>query len=277
MSDNHHTPIAYGADANDTTFNAPLGQLDQTLTDMLDGTEVFTGLVVGSAGLDTSAIAEIDSTTKGFLPPRMTSTQRDAIASPAEGLLVHNTTAGVLSRFNGSSWGNYGGGISPFVEIVPPTAFNTGSLLIDNIDQGYHDLILRLSIVMSGASPRVLNVRPNDVSTGYAWAQTRLGAAAMQHNSDDSDSAIDINEIIATGATSKSEILIRFHNYAVAGIKLFGSWIGTVSITGSRCFGRGAFEDRNLAAIESIRLLPASAGAETIIGSYALYGMGTPE
>lgn len=277
MSNNHHTPIAFGADAKDTTFNPPLGELDQVITDILDGSQEFTGLKVGVDALDASAAMEVDSTTQGFLPPRMTTVQRDAIAFPEEGLLVYNTTAAALSRYNGSAWGNYGGGTSPFVEIVPPTAFNTGSLLIDNIAQGYHDLILRLSVVMSGASSRILQVRPNDVSTGYAWAQTRLSGAALAHNNDGSDSAIDINEIIATGATSKTEILIRFHNYAAAGIKLFGSWIGTVSITGSRCFGRGAFEDRNLAAIESIRLLPASAGAETIIGSYALYGMGTPE
>ena len=39
-----------------------------------------------------SAQVAIDSTTKGFLPPRMTTTQINAIASPAEGLVVYNTT-----------------------------------------------------------------------------------------------------------------------------------------------------------------------------------------
>jgi hypothetical protein len=51
----------------------------------------------GSVGIGTntpgnSALAEIASTTKGFLPPRMTQTQISAIASPADGLLVFNTT-----------------------------------------------------------------------------------------------------------------------------------------------------------------------------------------
>ena len=40
-----------------------------------------------------SAIMALQSTTKGFLPPRMTSTQRNAITSPAEGLIVYDTTA----------------------------------------------------------------------------------------------------------------------------------------------------------------------------------------
>ena len=35
---------------------------------------------------------EINSTTQGFLPPRMTTTQRNAIATPAAGLIVYDTT-----------------------------------------------------------------------------------------------------------------------------------------------------------------------------------------
>ena len=40
-----------------------------------------------------SAIVQIDSTTKGFLPPRMTQAQRNAIASPAIGLEIYQTDA----------------------------------------------------------------------------------------------------------------------------------------------------------------------------------------
>jgi|GEM_PF-5582653 len=40
-----------------------------------------------------SAVLDIESTTKGFLPPRMTSAQRTAIASPAVGLIVYQTDA----------------------------------------------------------------------------------------------------------------------------------------------------------------------------------------
>ena len=53
-----------------------------------------------------SAQLEIVSTTKGFLPPRMTSAQRDAIASPAAGLVVYNTTDNLLSFYNGTAWTN---------------------------------------------------------------------------------------------------------------------------------------------------------------------------
>lgn len=56
-------------------------------------------------GGSASAILQVDSTTKGFLPPRMTTTERDAIASPAAGLVVYNTTTNVLNFYNGSAWG----------------------------------------------------------------------------------------------------------------------------------------------------------------------------
>lgn len=59
---------------------------------------------------DPSAKLQVNSTTKGFLPPRMTEAQKNAIASPAAGLLVYQTdaTAGYY-YYNGSAWTAIGG------------------------------------------------------------------------------------------------------------------------------------------------------------------------
>jgi len=51
-----------------------------------------------------SAILEAVSTTKGFLPPRMTTTQKNAIATPATGLMVYDTTLNLISVYNGTTW-----------------------------------------------------------------------------------------------------------------------------------------------------------------------------
>jgi len=51
-----------------------------------------------------SAMLDLKATDKGFLPPRMTSSQMNAITSPAEGLTIYNTTLRTLCWFDGSSW-----------------------------------------------------------------------------------------------------------------------------------------------------------------------------
>lgn len=53
--------------------------------------------------INTSAITQINSTTKGFLPPRMTTTQKNAIGTPAAGLMVYDTTLNKLCVFT-TAW-----------------------------------------------------------------------------------------------------------------------------------------------------------------------------
>jgi hypothetical protein len=62
------------------------------------------GLPNGTTTVNASAQVEIVSTTKGFLRPRMTTTQRDAISSPANGLTVYDTTVNTPSIYQSSAW-----------------------------------------------------------------------------------------------------------------------------------------------------------------------------
>ncbi len=62
-------------------------------------------LGIGSTAPNASALLHMSSTTKAFMPPQMTTTQRDAISSPIEGMYIHNTTTNVLDFHNGTSWG----------------------------------------------------------------------------------------------------------------------------------------------------------------------------
>ena len=59
---------------------------------------------VGTMSPNSSAILDLTSISKGFLPPRMTNTEMNAIASPAAGLVVYDTTNNKLTVYNGSSW-----------------------------------------------------------------------------------------------------------------------------------------------------------------------------
>ena len=53
----------------------------------------------GATAINTSAIFTLNSTTQGFLPPRMTTAQKVAIATPATGLVVFDTDLGKLCFF----------------------------------------------------------------------------------------------------------------------------------------------------------------------------------
>ncbi len=59
---------------------------------------------IGTTSPNTTAALDVESTTKGFLPPRMTTVQRNAIASPADGLTIFNTTENCLQWYNGTGW-----------------------------------------------------------------------------------------------------------------------------------------------------------------------------
>jgi uncharacterized protein (TIGR02145 family) len=78
---------------------------------------------VGTTSPDASAVLDVSSTTKGLLPPRMNKVQRDAIATPAEGLMISCTDCNVqgLHQYINGSWqammtsttGNYGTVVNP--------------------------------------------------------------------------------------------------------------------------------------------------------------------
>ena len=54
-----------------------------------------------------SSILTLESGIKGFLPPRMTTTQKNAIGTPAAGLQVYDTTLNQMSYYNGTTWVNF--------------------------------------------------------------------------------------------------------------------------------------------------------------------------
>lgn len=61
---------------------------------------------IGTTTPNTSSILDITSTTQGLLTPRMTEIQRDAIASPTEGLLIYNLDSKCFQYYDGLSWSN---------------------------------------------------------------------------------------------------------------------------------------------------------------------------
>lgn len=61
-------------------------------------------LLIGTTSESSAAIVKIDSTTKGMLIPRGTTAQRNAIASPPDGLMFYDTQIHQLYIFNATIW-----------------------------------------------------------------------------------------------------------------------------------------------------------------------------
>jgi hypothetical protein len=93
----------------------------------------------GTASPVASAKVEISSTTAGLLGPRMTTTQRDAIVSPATGLEIYNTTTNAKNVFDGTSWvavGSGGGALTESREDFVATGGQTTFVLSGTFTPG---------------------------------------------------------------------------------------------------------------------------------------------
>ncbi len=85
---------------------------------------------------DTSAVLQLESTEKGFLPPRMTTAQRDVIFQPADGLVIYNTTDSTVQYYNGVCW------LRTFQRTCNDCFFNlSSSSTVDTIDRVITDSV----------------------------------------------------------------------------------------------------------------------------------------
>jgi hypothetical protein len=69
-----------------------------------DGTGRRGAVGIGTTTVNVSAVLDITSTTAGVLFPRMTTAERDLITTPADGLVIFNTTDTKLQVRAGGAW-----------------------------------------------------------------------------------------------------------------------------------------------------------------------------
>ena len=116
VAGNTATGGAFRFFTNNTNDIAGDGSPNGTIaaTFQADGDAIFHQNVgVGTSSPDSSAKLDITSTDGGLLIPRMTEAQRDAIASPATGLMIFQTDGTVgFYYYDGAAWTAIGGGSS---------------------------------------------------------------------------------------------------------------------------------------------------------------------
>ena len=80
----------------------------------------FAQVGIGTTTPDASSALDITATDKGFLMPRMTTVQKDAIVSPAEGLQVYDTDTKSVWTYDLTAWKEGVGGAGKFVDGATP-------------------------------------------------------------------------------------------------------------------------------------------------------------
>lgn len=119
-----------------TTNYVPKAASATTLSNSLiydNGTSVS----IGNASPTASTAFEVKSTTGGFVFPRMTQTQRNAL-TPFDGMAVHNTTSFTYDGYAAGSWYNFiGTNLTNTADYYPKFVTSTtitNSLLKDSVD-----------------------------------------------------------------------------------------------------------------------------------------------
>lgn len=105
---------------------------------------------------DNSAMLDLKSTDRGFLPPRMTTAQRNTIGSPAEGLVVYNTENKEIELFNGTIWtSNSGEFLCNSSQVVDADGNVYNTVLIGN--QCWMRESLRVGTMVNGSTSQTDN------------------------------------------------------------------------------------------------------------------------
>jgi hypothetical protein len=129
-------------------------------------------MIVNSSTPQDSAILQADSTTQGFLAPRMTTAQKNAITSPATGLEVYDSTTNTPNYFNGTTWvgvaSNQSTGLSPGL-----FSQTSDSVAVTNTT-------VESSLISTGVG--TLSVPANGFQVGAAYIAYLSGVMSSQNN-----------------------------------------------------------------------------------------------
>jgi hypothetical protein len=103
---------------------------------------------IGTTTPEASAALDITSTTKGLLPPRMTTNERDLISSAATGLIVFNTTLNTLQINEGdattSNWVSLSAAATSPTYSVNTFYAELGGYVIEVNSDGTHGLVVAM-------------------------------------------------------------------------------------------------------------------------------------
>jgi len=175
-----------------------------------------------------SAAFQVDSTTQGVLVSRMTTTQRNAIASPATGLMVYDTNLNSFYFYNGSTWSAIGGSGSGTVTSIATSAPLTGGTITTSGTIGIDQATTSQNGYLSSTDWNIFNGK-QDAITGAATTITTSNLTASRALVSDGSGKVATNAVTSTelgylsGVTSNVQTQLN-SKASVTKSFLFGTW-----------------------------------------------------
>ena len=183
------------------------------IASFLIGLSTYAQVGIGTTSPDASSAIDVTATDKGFLMPRMTTVQKDAIVTPADGLQVYDTDTKSVWTYDGAAWKEGVGGAGKFVDgATPDIAYYAESVGIgrDNFATSIHKLWVQGDKNTDGISTTA-KIVANYAGTGTSTATYGL--------------ATEANNTSSGTVTSASGTLSAVNNNAAGTITNgFGAW-----------------------------------------------------
>lgn len=175
-------------------------------------------MIVGGITPNAASKLQIDSTTQGFLQPRMTSAQRLAISTPPAGLTVYDTNLNTICTYTGVFWSfEYNVNTTAIQTSTSTTYANITELVTQSLEPGLYALRLRgimqstalgtgvgLRIQASGATLSTININWN-------FSQAAAGT----------DKNFEYNQIAAADNVTSASVVTANANFPVSADGVF--------------------------------------------------------
>ena len=167
---------------------------------------------IGTLTPDVSARLEVSATNKGFLTPRMTSAERNAISNPAEGLLVYDLNTSSFWYFNSGNW-------TELLTQIPPIPSN---VLFSSLNQtgvaGITEVIIGSFVIPSNSiaqDGQFIDIHAfGELTTDTAVIRLKFGTNTFS---------------FPTNSQGKWELKARMYRTSISNAK----FIGTIMLNGS--------------------------------------------
>jgi hypothetical protein len=165
---------------------------------------------VGTVSKNSTAIMDLQSTTKGFLMPRMTYAQMKAISTPATGLQIYNTTNNTPQVYDGTGYQILGTSL-----VVGTISAGATTLSCDNGNIFELTLVsgTPTAITLSNARPTsvIINLKqPAGGSALVTWATTIVWAGGSPPTLTTTANFLDVITLIFDGTTWRGTATLNF-------------------------------------------------------------------